>query len=196
MPRSSKDCEIIYSTIDEFFSGHSAILDQECPEKPLPVYDSFCAMAVKHCPIALTVTASPKWKHKGRFYGKRQVDNQYKTIYSVYIDAIKDSIKDIASNVCYYVFPELTHTRNVHLHATLYFENVEPHPYYCRKIQDKLIRYGLDAKGIDIDYIKYPSKWFAYCRKEYGKIPLRPKTGTIYSLQSGSPDFTERSEAN
>lgn len=177
-------------TIDDYFAGHTGILDQVCPAKSLPVYDNFCSIASKHSPIAITVTASPKWKHKTRFYGNRQVDNQYKTLYSVFIDAIKDSVKDIKADVSYYVFPELTKAGNVHIHGTLYMQNVDPHPYYCRKIQDKFTKYGLTRTGIKVEYIKYPSKWYDYCRKEYGQHPMRPKTSTIFSIKERS-DSTE-----
>lgn len=203
MPRSPKDCDIIYANIDDFF-GHTDASRPSMPEevplpKALPVYDSFCELASKHAPIAITVTAPPTWKYKNRLYAKRQVDNQWKTLSQVIIDAIQDTVKDTQDDISYYVFPELHQNGNVHAHGTLYFENTEPHPYYCRKIVDKLKRYGLGQRmnykgeviGLQCEYIKYPSKWYDYCRKDYGKHPLRPKNGQLFSFKEAKP--TQRS---
>lgn len=169
---------IIYKNLDDFL-GHSADLDESMPEKvPLPVYEEFCKMPL--APIGMTVTVPPKWLYKRRIWSNRQIDNQRKILSELIVNAIKDCVKDIKSSIHYYVFYEMHRNGNLHAHGTLYIQDVTPHPYYCRKVQDKFVKYGLKRVGVRVEYCRNRTGWNDYIRKDYGKVKqLRPLNGII-----------------
>lgn len=184
---------IIYKNLDDFL-GHRSDLDESMPEKAhLPVYEEFCKKSL--APIGITVTVPPKWLYKRRIWCNRQIDNQRKILSELIVNAIKDSVKDVKSGIDYYVFFEMHRNGHLHAHGTLYIEGVIPHPYYCRKIQDKFVKYGLKRVGVNIEYVRNRTGWNDYIRKDYGKVPqLRPLNGNII-YPGGEADLIEQSEA-
>lgn len=180
---------IVYKNLDDFLGHRTGTLDESMPvETPLPVYEEFCKQP--HAPIAVTITVPPKWIYKRRIWENRQIDNQYKILSEVILYALKDTAKDIESHIDYYIFFEVSRTGKLHAHGTLHLKDVVPHPYYCRKVQDKLVKYGYRRCGLDIRYTNNRSGWNAYIRKDYGKIKkLKPMNGSIYSIQEATPTY-------